>query len=135
MSEVKAKMTIPISDFESLTPEELIEKVVKDITMRHELGNLSCCLELEISESTKPADSIVHMEAEIERVSNGVIVSGHDRSSAKDKIYFGTIRNFLETWLMDDVGIAEAKMRQGATSGQKYTFTATLRAKDGGVKQ
>lgn len=132
MSEVKARITIPISDFESLTPEEVLDRVVKDIIMRHKLGNLAECLELETADGVKPANAIVHMQAEIERVSNGVVVSGHDPSSPKTKIYFGSIKEFMDTWLIGDIGQAEADMRRNSTGGDKYTFTATLQAKCGG---
>lgn len=126
MGEVKAKITIPIPDFESLSLSEVIDKVASEINILHNSGDLAGCIEFESTERTKLENSIVHLEAEIERVSNGFIVSGHNTDDRSRKTFFKSLEDLSNDYILEDLRDTDRTFKECDESGRKMEIAFQL---------
>lgn len=66
----------------------------------------------------------MEIDVEIERISNGFIVTGNDSSGTKE--YFSSIEKFIECRVIDPVKEIDKYYREHATQGEKQRLKLTI---------
>lgn len=65
---------------------------------------------------------MINLDYKIERISNGIIVTGND--STKQKRYFSSIRDFLESYLLEQVRELDRDLVEHNSCGCEFEFKA-----------
>lgn len=68
----------------------------------------------------------MEIDVEIERISNGFIVTGHD--STKTKEYFPTMEKFVESRVIEPIQDADKYFREHDSDGERRRFKLRIEA-------